>query len=125
MAGNVPAAFGRNTSALRCAPSRMGTSTSVSTRTSSAPGAGSIFIAAVSPLPWSSIRQLDLHLVGDFLPIRQLGLVPCLRLFNRGAGQGPDHLLPEGRRHLLGTERLNGSFAHDLEHIARRSGRRI
>src|SRR5262249_56304130 len=71
---------------------------------------------------YRSIRQLDLHLIGDLLPVRHLGLVPCLRFFDRRAGKSPDHLLLERRRHLLGIERLHGRLAHDLEHVARCGG---
>jgi len=76
------------------------------------------------PLP-RSVRQLDLHLVGDFLPVRQLGLIPGLCVFKRRARKRPDHLLPEGRGHLLGGERLHGCLAHDFEYVARRCGWRI
>src|SRR5262249_43037215 len=60
---------------------------------------------------WDMVGHSDT--VPISLPVRHLGLVPCLRFFDRRAGKSPDHLLLERRRPLLGIERLHGRLAHD------------
>src|SRR5262245_52187939 len=106
MAGTRSSPAGRNTSALRRAPSRIGTSTSFSTTMSGVrlARADSIFMRGTFG---SIVRQLNLHVGGELLPVGHFRGVPCPRLVDGGAGHRLDHLLAERGLNAFRAERLH------------------
>src|SRR5262244_2126380 len=112
MAGNRPSRWGRITSALSRAPSRIGISTSRSRRIPSSGTVCSDCVFTGVQVFWSSglassVGELDLHLFGELAPIGEFRLVPLPRFLERRIGHRLDHLFLEGGLHGLGIERLH------------------
>src|ERR1700722_11162329 len=123
MAGNFPSSYGRNTSPLSRAPSRMVTSTSLSTTTGYT-GFATVRSLFMSNFPRTLSLGLDLHFAGDLAPDVQLAREPSLGVGERCVGHEVEGLLPERLDHrglLHGRDR--GS-KNRLQHRLRRAGRR-
>src|SRR5262245_3984763 len=129
MAGNAPASSGRNTSALRRAPSRIGTSTSFSTTMpwAGARGAGSLgklFMSVCASARQPLVGQIDLDLGHRLSPRGKFARKPGLRLLQRGIRLDADELLLERLLQRRSMRGLDNRVEDGRENLFRRLRRR-